>query len=83
MGVETRTGRLPFELYRDLYKACEVMIRAHYFEEVNWLWTASANPSLCTSARAREVLQSAAVTLRELQLLTVAEWLERDILESR
>lgn len=79
----SNTDRLPFVLHRDFFNACEAMIKAHYFEEVNWLWMASTSRSLCTTPRAREVLQRAAVTLRELELQTIAEWVERDVLQSR
>jgi hypothetical protein len=73
--------RLPSDLQRDFHKVCDVLIRTHYFEEVNWLWMASASPSLCTSDRAREVLQNAAGIVQELRFPRIAEWLQREVLQ--
>jgi hypothetical protein len=73
-------ARLPRELHRDFHRSCELLIRTHYFEEANWLWTASAAPALCASPRAREVLRNASVVVRELGFLEVAKWVEDQVL---
>ena len=59
-------------LQAEVKSLCQMMIRAHYFDEANWLWMATISPQLCTTAGAKKALESARLVAAQFGFRGVA-----------
>lgn len=67
--------RISRDLHTEIRVVCDMMLKAHYFEEANWLWMAVGSKACCTSRSAQNALREAAVIAWEFGFPNVRDWL--------
>ena len=70
-------------LHTEVKALCQMMIRAHYFDEANWLWMATVSPQLCATTAAQEALESAKLVAGQFGFRAVALHLGELLREQR